>query len=101
MKRRIFLPLAFALAFALPAMSHAQPATQGTVHKGVGVVKKVDPAKSTITLDHEPVKSLNWPGMTMSFKVADKALLDKAQPGKKVEFEFMQQGGNNVITSIK
>ena len=101
MKRRIFLPLAFALAFALPAMSHAQPATQGTVHKGVGVVKKVDPAKSTITLDHEPVKSLNWPGMTMSFTVKDKALLDKVQPGNKLEFEFVQQGKDYQITSVK
>jgi len=75
--------------------------TQGTVHNAVGVVKNVDPAKSTVTLDHEPVKSLNWSAMTMSFTVKDKALLDRLQTGKKVEFEFVQQGKDNVITSVK
>jgi len=75
--------------------------TQGTVHNAVGVVKNVDPAKGTVTLDHEPVKSLNWSAMTMGFTVKDKAMLDKFQSGKKVEIEFVQQGKDNVITSVK
>lgn len=74
---------------------------QGTVHKAVGVVKNVDPAKSTVTLDHESVKSLEWSAMTMTFTVQDKALLDKLQAGKKVEFEFVQQGKDNVITGVQ
>ena len=99
--KSILLPLALALALAVPVMGHAQSTTQSAVHKGVGVVKKVDPARSTITLDHGPIKSLNWPGMTMSFTVRDKALLAQAQPGKKVEFEFVQQGKDYQITSVK
>ena len=75
--------------------------TQGTAHTAVGVVKNVDPAKSTVTLDHEPVKSLNWPAMTMGFTVKDKALLDKLKADKKIEFEFVQQGKDYVITSVK
>ena len=75
--------------------------TQGTVHNAVGVVTNVDPAKSTVTLAHEPVKSLNWPAMTMGFTVKDKAMLDKLAIDKKVEIEFVQQGKDNVITSIK
>ena len=75
--------------------------TQGTVHNAVGVVKNVDPAKSTVTLSHDPVKSLNWPAMTMGFTVKDKTLLDKLAVDKKVEFEFVQQGKDNVITSVK
>jgi Cu(I)/Ag(I) efflux system protein CusF len=101
MKQSILLPLVLALALAVPAMSHAQSTTQGAVHKGVGVVKKVDPVRNTITLDHEPIKSLSWPGMRMSFTVKDKALLAQAQPGKKVEFEFVQQGKDYQITSVK
>ena len=100
MKQPVLLPLVLAFAFAMPAMSHAQ-STPGTVHKGVGVVKKVDPARSTITLDHGPVESLNWPAMTMPFTVADKSLLEKVQPGRKVEFEFVQQGKDYRITSVK
>ena len=74
---------------------------QGTVHRAVGVVKNVDPAKSTVTLDHEAVQTLNWSAMTMSFTVKDKALLDKLQTGKKVDFEFVQQGKDYVITGLK
>ena len=101
MKQSVLLPLVLALALTVPAMGHAQSTTQGTIHKGVGVVKRVDSAKGTITLDHESVKSLNWPGMTMSFTVKDKALLDKVQPGNKLEFEFVQQGKDYQITSVK
>lgn len=67
----------------------------------VGVVKKVDSAKSTVTLDHEPIKSMNWSAMTMNFPFKDRKLLDKLQTGKKVEFEFVQEGKDCVITSVK
>jgi Cu(I)/Ag(I) efflux system protein CusF len=43
-------------------------------------------------LSHEPVKSLNWPAMTMGFKVRDKALFEKLTKGRKVEVEFVQSG---------
>jgi Cu(I)/Ag(I) efflux system protein CusF len=91
--------LLVALLFALPgAPVHAQAAP---AHQATGVVKSVDLAKSSVTLAHDPVKSLKWPAMTMPFTVKDKALLDKLQPGKKIEFEFVQQGRNYVITSVK
>ena len=57
----------------------------GTTHKAVGVVKKVDAKAGTVTIDHEPVKSMNWPKMTMAFQVKDKSMLDKLGEGKKIE----------------
>ena len=45
-----------------------------------------------VTLAHGPVKSLNWPSMTMAFDVRDKTLLNKLAMGKKVEFQFVQEG---------
>ena len=75
--------------------------SSGAVHQAVGVVKAVDPAKGTVTLDHEPVKSLNWSAMTMTFTVKEKAMLDKLQTGKKVEVEFVQQDKDYVVTSVK
>ena len=114
MKQSIALSLVLALSVAVPAVSYAQSAgmkdmdmgkkpAAGTqaAHKATGVVKKVDPKSGVVTLAHDPVKSLNWPAMTMSFGVKDKALLDKMQSGKKVEFEFVQQGKDNVITGVK
>ena len=82
-------------------MSKKQSATTPSSHTTVGTVKKVDAKAGTVTLDHEPVKSLNWPAMTMGFKVADKSLLDKLTEGKKVEVEFKQMGKDYVITSVK
>ena len=114
MKPSTLIPLALALSVAVLSISHAQPMKDmdmkgmdagkkesGTVHKAVGVVKKVDPAKGTITLDHEPVKSLKWSAMTMTFTVKDKVMLQQAQPGKRVDFEFVQQGKDYQITSLK
>ena len=116
MKQSIALLLVLALSVAVPAVSHAQSGgmkdmdmdmgkkpVAGTpaAHKATGVVKTVDTKTGTVTLAHDPVKSLNWPAMNMGFQVKDKALLDKLQPGKKIEFEFMQQGKDYVITTVK
>jgi Cu(I)/Ag(I) efflux system protein CusF len=72
-----------------------------TSHKAVGVVRKVDAKAGTVTLAHEPVKTLNWPAMDMAFKVQDKAMLDKFAEGKKVEVEFQERGKDHVITGVK
>ena len=126
MKQSVARSLVLALFVAIPAVSHDQyggmkgmdmkdmdmkgmdmkgtetgKKAQDTVHKAVGVVKKTDPAKGTVTLAHEPIKSLNWSAMTMSFVVKDKALFDKLAADKKVEFEFVQQGKDYLITVVK
>jgi Cu(I)/Ag(I) efflux system protein CusF len=74
---------------------------QAKTHQGTGTVTKLDPASSKVTIAHGPVQTLNWPAMTMTFTVKDKALLDKLSSGKKVEFGFVQQGPDYVITSAK
>ena len=70
-------------------------------HKGVGTVKKVDAAAGTVTIAHGPIPTMKWPAMSMTFTVKDKALLGKFSQDKKVEFEFVEQGSNYVITSVK
>lgn len=75
-------------------------ATQ-TTHMATGVVKKLNAEAAVVTVAHEPVNSLNWPAMTMGFKVKDKALLAKLKEGQKVEFEFVQEGEDYVVTSVK
>src|SRR5687767_2103220 len=62
----------------------------GASHKAKGVVTRVDPAKGSVTIKHEPVASLNWPVMTMVFKAKDKAMLDKLKKDQKIDFEFVQ-----------
>lgn len=75
--------------------------SKSKTHQMNAVVKAVDMAKGEVTLAHEPVKSLNWPAMTMKFSVRDKALFDNLRVGKKVEVEFMHQGLDYVVTAVK
>lgn len=70
-------------------------------HTAIAVVKAVDPANGKVTLAHGPVKSLNWPAMTMGFAVKDKTLLDKLAVGKKVKVEFAKEGTDYIVTSVK
>src|SRR5712691_3528762 len=79
----------------------ADKKSEAKSHKGVGTVKKVDPAGGKVTIAHGPIRSIKWPAMSMTFTVKDKALLGKLAPEKKVEFEFVQQGSDYVITSAK
>jgi len=75
--------------------------SKATVHQMKAVVKAVDVANGKVTLAHEPVKSLNWPAMTMNFSVEDKTLFDNLPVGKKVEVEFIQQGSDYIVTRVK
>jgi len=70
-------------------------------HHGSGTVTKVDPGKSSVTIAHGPVQTMNWPAMTMTFKAKDKKMLDKVKQGDKVEFTFTQSGKDYVISQIR
>ena len=103
--------IAAALLFALPGagalaqhphhVTEAPAKSSPAAHRAVGTVKNIDLAKGTALIDHEPVKSLNWPRMTMVFQVRDKSLGEKLAAGRKAEFEFTQQGSDYVITAVK
>lgn len=94
---------AVAGAAEMKGMDHKsmQMDKKNATHKAVGVVKKLDSKAATVSLAHEPIKTLGWPAMTMTFKVQDSALLDKLGEGRKVEVEFEQRGKDYVITSAK
>ena len=70
-------------------------------HQATGVVKRIDAAKGVVSLKHDPIKSLKWPGMTMDFSVRDPKLLAGVKPDQQVRFEFVEEKGRYVITSIK
>src|SRR5437773_12514284 len=120
MKRLIALSAVLALFVAMIPLSRAQgmggmdmkgmdmgkdknknKKSEGKVHRGAGTVKKVDPASGKVTIAHGPIPTMNWPAMNMTFTVKDKALLGKFSQDKKVEFEFVEQASNYVITSVK
>ena len=92
----------YALILALALSAACGTAAAQTTHPATGVVKEVDAAKGTVTLAHDPVKSLKWPAMTMDFRVRDKASLATLKPGQKIEFELIEEKkGSYVISRIK
>jgi Cu(I)/Ag(I) efflux system protein CusF len=73
----------------------------GATHKATGVVKSLNKEEGKVTFAHEPVESLKWPAMTMSFSVKDEALFKKLNTGEKVKFEFEKEGKKYVVTSVE
>ncbi|NMG45487.1 efflux RND transporter periplasmic adaptor subunit [Aromatoleum toluvorans] len=53
-------------------------------HHGEGVVEAID--KEQVTLSHGPIPSMNWPAMTMSFKLPAGA--PQVEVGSRVNFDF-------------
>jgi len=82
------------------ADAKARPDAAATAH-GFGVVRKVDVERGRVTLDHQPIRELGWPAMTMEFKVTDPALLKGLAPGQAVRFDLRQGRLSPVITSIQ
>lgn len=56
--------------------------------RGRGKVVDVDAKSGKVTLDHEPIKDLGWPSMTMGFKVKDSKQLSQLKAGDEVEFDL-------------
>jgi Cu(I)/Ag(I) efflux system protein CusF len=97
-------PPAASPAAAAPATEPAPtpatpPAVEARQATAIGVVQSVDVGASTLVIDHEPVESLDWPRMTMTFQ-APGVDLSGIQPGDTVSFEFTSVGMDGTIISI-
>lgn len=67
-----------------------------------GVVENVKADQKAVTITHEPIAALQWPGMTMDFQYADdNATVKSLKKGDKVRFSFVQRGDAYVIKQIK
>ena len=88
-------------AFAAPVI--ANPPTQSAsvqTAQGKGVVKAIDLKTGSITIKHEPIATLKWPAMTMTFKTKSAALLNGITVGEKVDFELTSDQGKPIVTAI-
>lgn len=100
------LALASTAAFAqqmdpnMPGMADMQ-AAKPTQAQGVGIVKAIDTAKGTITLQHQAIAAIGWPAMTMPFKLASPDLLKHVKVGDKVRFTLRPDGMASTVMSIE
>jgi len=66
-----------------------------------GVIRKVDKAAGKLTIRHGELYKLGMPGMTMSFRVGDPAMLDQVKPGDSVRFVADSVKGALTITHLE
>ncbi|WP_137898039.1 efflux RND transporter periplasmic adaptor subunit [Sphingomonas sp. 2SG] len=89
---------------ARPISGDAKPqpkqpsASTGQVYETLGSVEAIDPR--SITLSHQPVPAIGWPAMTMTFRVADPALLRGYKKGDRVRFGFEQPSEGPTLRRI-
>ena len=81
----------------LPATTPAATSAKLTA----GEVRKIDTEQGKLTIKHEPIESLEMPGMTMVFKAVDPAMLQQLKVGDKIEFAAEKANGAIVVTAIK
>ena len=80
--------------------SYASPMpADATTADGAGVITAVDPAAATITINHEAIRSIGWPAMTMTFK-ASPAVLREAAVGDRIQFDLTVRDGAGEVTAI-
>jgi Cu(I)/Ag(I) efflux system membrane fusion protein len=82
-------------------LSEVQPGTAPVIHAadmpeqhritGGAVVRGVDLEAHRLKLQHEAIAELDWPAMTMFFKVAPGVALDTLQNGQEIHFSMVQE----------
>ncbi|KAF0183397.1 MAG: Cu(I)/Ag(I) efflux system membrane protein CusB [Caulobacteraceae bacterium] len=89
--------LSGALARLTPTSARAQSATPA-VHEASGRITAIN--GDAITIAHGPIASLQWPGMTMQFRLARADLGSGLRVGDAVTIRFRQIGRAYVIDDI-
>lgn len=67
-------------------------------HSASGTVDSV--SGSEVTISHDPIKTLDWPAMSMTFTAQDAALLNGIKKGDRVSFAFTKTESASTLTSI-
>lgn len=94
--------LALASAAALPAAAHPGHDETAVVQtaQAQGIVRAVDARAGTITIQHGAIAALNWPAMTMNFRVASADVLRGVTVGSRIHFVLRTERGAQVVTQI-
>ena len=77
------------------AINTAATADKGLI-PGRGVVLTINRANATVKMNHDPIPALNWPRMTMPFRLKESAFADQVKEGDTVEF-FLEKSGSDYV----
>jgi Cu(I)/Ag(I) efflux system periplasmic protein CusF len=99
------------LALCAPAQSQSQsgaaraaasaPAAARTMPLADGQVLEIDREARTVLMKHGPIASLGMDAMTMEFVVRDDRLLSTLQPGDRLRFATVYEGGDYLLTHVE
>ena len=78
--------------------SLTQAAAKTGAYVTVGRIDKVD--ASGITFSHQPVPALQWPAMTMTFRLANPKLARGYKVGDRVRFSFDQLPSGPMVRTM-
>ncbi|MEI7455322.1 MAG: efflux RND transporter periplasmic adaptor subunit [Nitrosomonadales bacterium] len=77
-----------------------RPVAKTVGHQAVGVFNSINPDGS-VSITHEAIKSLGWPGMTMDFALANASLSSGIKQGSAIRFEIVERKPDEwVITRL-
>ena len=86
---------------AAPILIAAADTAQASTVSAVGVVRQTRPEQGKVKISHEAIPALDWPPMTMFFRVRDKAVLEGIATGDKVRFELEKGATGLEITRME
>jgi Cu(I)/Ag(I) efflux system membrane fusion protein len=70
-------------------------------HQGQGILEAIN-SDGTVSITHEAIKSLGWPGMTMDFALTNASLVAGILPGNKITFDLVERKPDEwVITKLQ
>ncbi|SFK72481.1 membrane fusion protein, Cu(I)/Ag(I) efflux system [Nitrosomonas aestuarii] len=70
-----------------------------TLHRASGSIKSIDWTNATVTIAHDPIASLEWPAMTMDFRVLDPTMLQSIKPGQQIDFGLIEESAGRYAVS--
>ena len=82
-------------------MTVAQARSEAAKPSTDGVIRRIDSATQTITVQHGPIESLGMAAMTMPYHVKDPAMLTAAKPGDRIKMTVENIGGAFTIVALQ
>lgn len=83
-------------ASATPAESAGEPRRI----TAAAVVRGVMPAERKLKLEHDAIPELDWPAMTMNFRVSDTVSIEQVEAGQSIHFSMVEEDGAWVIDQV-
>ena len=80
----------------------SMPSASAAKHgQGSGVIRAIDPAAGTLTIQHGPIPAVGWPAMTMTFKAKPPTLLTGLKVGEAISFDCTVRGMAADVTAVR